>query len=100
MLRCAWCMKKINDNNPAIGLNVKFAKGVDYSEQEGTIIQVWLNTRNTSVPMIVTANESAAKNEGTDGVFAICSDKCGVKMEETLTKELTMFKEVDNISLN
>jgi hypothetical protein len=93
-------MKKIKDNDPVFGLNVKFAKGIDYSEREGTIIQLWLNTRNTSVPMIVTANDSEAKKQGTDGIFPICSEKCCGKMQETLTKELTTFKEVKDIQLN
>ncbi|UOQ92151.1 hypothetical protein MUO14_16865 [Halobacillus shinanisalinarum] len=93
-------MKKIKDNEPVFGLSVKFAEGVDYSDSEGTIIQIELNTRNTSVPMIVTARDSEAKTQGTDGIFALCSEKCGKKMKETVTKELTTFKEFKDISLN
>jgi hypothetical protein len=99
MLRCAWCMKKISDNKSVFGLGVKFAEGVDYSKSEGTIIQVDLRTRNTSVPMIVTASDSEAKLQGSDGIFALCSEKCGEKMKNTLTKELTTFKEFKDISL-
>ncbi|WP_239454236.1 hypothetical protein [Bacillus suaedaesalsae] len=91
-------MKKIKDDKPVFGLSVKFADGIDYTESEGTIIQVGLRTRNTSVPMIVTAKGSDAKNEGTDGIFALCSEKCGTKMKSTLTKELS-FKEFKDISL-
>ncbi len=100
MLRCAWCMKKIKDNNPVFGLSVKFVEGIDFSENEGTIIQVGLHTRNTSVPMIVTAEDSEAKRQGTDGIFALCSEKCGEKMKSTLAKELTTFKEFKDISLD
>jgi hypothetical protein len=75
-------------------------QGVDYSDSEGTIIQIGLNTRNTSVPMIVTARDSEAKNQGTDGIFALCSEKCGEKMKESVTNELTTFKEFKDISLN
>ncbi len=50
--------------------------------------------------MIVTARESEAKDQGTDGIFALCSEKCGKKMKETVTKEITTFKEVKDISLN
>ena len=99
MLRCAWCMKKINDNKPVFGLSVTFAEGVDYSESEGEIIQIGLQTRNTSVPMIVTARESEAKLQGTDGIFALCSEKCGNKMKDSLTKEVTIFKEFKNSAL-
>ncbi|WP_236687161.1 hypothetical protein [Ornithinibacillus californiensis] len=93
-------MKKVKDNNPVFGLSVKFVEGLDYSDSEGKIIQLWLNTRNTSVPMIVTASDSEAKLQGTDGIFAICSEKCGGKMKQTLSKEITTFKETKDISLN
>jgi hypothetical protein len=93
-------MKKIKDNKPVFGLSVKFAEGVDYSDSEGTIIQIGLNTRNTSVPMIVTTRDSEAKNQGADGIFALCSEKCGEKMKETVTKEITMFTEFNDISLD
>ncbi len=99
MLRCAWCMKKIRDEKPVFGLSVKFAEGIEYSESEGMIIQIGLHSRNTSVPMIVTARESKAKLQGTDGIFALCSEKCGVKMRDTLTKELSTFREIKDISL-
>ena len=61
MLRCACCMKKILDSKPLFGLSVQFADGVDYTESEGTIIHIGLTTRNTSVPLIVTARGSEAK---------------------------------------
>jgi len=99
MLRCAWCMKKISDNKPVFGLSVKFVEGIDYTESEGTIIQIGLRTRNTSVPMIVTASNSEAKLQGTDGIFAICSENCGKKMKNTLNKELEVFKEYKDIPL-
>lgn len=50
--------------------------------------------------MIVTASDSEAKNQGTDGIFAICSERCGEKMKDAVTKEFTMFKEFKNIFLN
>jgi hypothetical protein len=93
-------MKKIKDDKPVFGLSVKFAEGVDFSNSEGTIIQIKLRTRNTSVPMIVTASDSEAKYQGADGIFAICSERCGEKMKDTITKELTTFKEFKDISLN
>ncbi len=99
MLRCAWCMKKISNNKPVFGLSVKFAEGIDYNESEGKIIQIGLSSRNTSVPMIVTARESEAKLQGTNGIFALCSEKCGKKMKDTLTTELEIFKEFKDIAL-
>ncbi|MBP1964121.1 hypothetical protein J2Z65_003344 [Paenibacillus aceris] len=50
MLRCSWCMKKIKEDKPCFGLNVKFASGVDFDEKNGRIISMYLETRKTSVP--------------------------------------------------
>lgn len=91
MLRCAWCMKKIGEDKPCFGLAVKFVKGVDFNEKDGRIISIYLASRNTSVPLIVVANDSEAKKNGQDGIFAICSEKCGEKMQTTVTKELELL---------
>jgi len=92
MFRCAWCMKKISENQSLHAIDVKFAKGVDYSEKEGEITQVYLVSRGTSVPMIVTTADSEAKKHGSDGMFAVCNRKCGGKMKAALAKEVDTFK--------
>ncbi|WP_129692419.1 hypothetical protein [Gottfriedia acidiceleris] len=98
MLRCSWCMKKIRDDKPVFAVSVKFVDE-EYTASEGKIIQIGLRTRNTSVPMIVTGKDSEAKLSGTDGIFALCSEKCVKKMKETLSHELEVFKEYKDISL-
>lgn len=92
MFRCAWCMKKIGEEDPVLGLNITLAENIDFSEKEGEIIQVFLQSRNTSVPMIVTTSDSEAKKNGSDGIFALCTEKCGKKMKETLVYEKETFK--------
>jgi hypothetical protein len=92
-LRCSWCMKKIQEDKPCFGLNVKFREDVNFKENEGTIISLHLMTRNTSVPFIVVASDSDAKRNGIDGIFAVCSEKCGGKMKETLSKEIKLFSD-------
>lgn len=91
MLRCAWCMKKIGEDKPCFGLSVKFNKDVDLSENAGRIIPIYLSSRKTSVPLIVVANDSEAKKSGQDGIFAICSEKCGEKMRMAVANELELF---------
>lgn len=90
-LRCSWCMKNIKEDKPCFGLNVKFKEGIDINEDEGKIISLHLTSRNTSVPFIVVAIGSEAKQQGIDGIFAICSEKCGTKMKTTLDKEIDLF---------
>ncbi|QKE76073.1 hypothetical protein HPK19_25035 (plasmid) [Arthrobacter citreus] len=99
MLRCAWCMKKIKNDKQVFALSVKFVEDEDFTESEGKIIHIGLRTRNTSVPMIVSGKDSEAKSEGTDGIFALCSEKCYKKMKETLSLELEVFKGFKDISL-
>ena len=98
-MRCAWCMKKFKEGKEVFGLNVTFAEGIDFSREEGLITQLHLASRNTSVPMIVVANGSEAKSEGIDGIFPVCSQKCGDKMKEAIAQEIAMFKEVNMATL-
>jgi hypothetical protein len=97
MLRCAWCMKKIGEDKPCYGLNVKFAKGVNFNEEGGRIISIYLVSRNTSVPLIVVANDSEAKKNGQDGIFCVCSNTCGEKMKKTVAQELELFSGINEM---
>ncbi|XID94933.1 hypothetical protein ACF3MZ_10625 [Paenibacillaceae bacterium WGS1546] len=90
-------MKKIGEDKECFGLGVKFVDGVDFKEKEGTITSVFLLSRKTSVPMIVVTEDSEAKREGQDGIFTLCSDKCGIKMKKTINNELKLFKPAGEI---
>jgi hypothetical protein len=81
-------MKKLVENKPAYGLSVKFAEGFEYNDDDGRIVQIFLKSRNTSVPIIISAVGSEAKKNGQDGIFALCSDKCGEKMKNAIKVEL------------
>lgn len=98
MLKCAWCMKKLVKNKPAYGLSVRFAEGFEYNDPDGKIVQMYLKSRNTSVPIIISAVGSEAKKNGQDGLFALCSEQCGEKMRNVLKEELN-FGSVDFIEL-
>ena len=91
MLRCSWCMKKIKENEPCLGLGVKFAPGFDINEEDGRISTIYMKTRNTSVPLIIVGTGSEARKEGEDGIFSLCSEKCGEKMKEAVKKEINLF---------
>ena len=99
-MKCAWCMRTLKEGKEAFGLNVTFSEGVDFSEKEGSITHIFVKSRNTSVPMIVVAKGSEAKEDGIDGIFPICSPKCGEKMKQALSKEIGTFKEVNDVLLN
>jgi hypothetical protein len=99
MLKCAWCMKKIKEDKEVFTINIKFVEGKKISDSDGRMIHIHLESRNTSVPMIIPGENSEAKLEGIDGIFTICSQKCGEKMRASLAKEIAMFKDVTNATL-
>jgi len=92
MFNCAWCNKKIGDNDPLSVIDVKFNKGMDFSDKEGEIIPVYLKEIDRNVPMIVTTADSEAKKNGQDGLFVTCSHECGKKLKSVLAKEIDTFK--------
>ncbi|MEH6993576.1 hypothetical protein V7075_12755 [Neobacillus drentensis] len=57
-----------------------------------------LESRNTSVPMIVPGENSEADKEGIDGIFPICSEKRGDKMREALSKEVGPIQTVNTLT--
>lgn len=100
MLKCSWCMKKLKDDKPAYGLNVRFVEGKKIPEAAGRIIHLHLESRKTSVPIIIPGIGSEADKEGIDGIFPICSEKCGGKMRAALAKEIgTIQKVQDSLQL-
>ena len=58
------------------------------SDTGGRISHIHLESRNTSVPMIVPGKNSEADKQEIDGIFPICSEKCGDKMRDALSKEI------------
>ncbi|WP_284680364.1 hypothetical protein [Aceticella autotrophica] len=88
MLKCAWCKKKIKENESLFGLNVKFNEEINPNKEGGKIIQVYIKSKNISVPMIVADADSEAKKHGQDGIFAVCSEKCGNKLREALLEDI------------
>jgi hypothetical protein len=87
-------MKKFKDRKSVYGLNVKFVEGKKISETDGRIIHIHLESRNTSVPMLVPGINSESDRQGIDGIFPICSEKCGAKMQEALSKEIGTIQTV------
>ena len=98
MLNCSWCMKKFKNGKPIYGLNVKFVEGKRISDPDGRIIHIHLESRNTSVQMIVPGENSEADKQGIDGIFPICSEKCGDKMRKALSKEISTIQTVNNLT--
>ena len=94
---CAWCAGKINDHMEVFGFGVTFNPNVDLSEFESHCIQVDLVSEEKPVFMMVTVEGSEAKNDGKDGMFLVCSEKCGLKLKEVLEKEISLGKVFESV---
>lgn len=90
--RCAWCQTQITDHMEVFGLGAKLKSNVDLSEYEGHCIEIGLASEEKQVFMMVTAQGSEAKNDGKDGMFLVCSEKCGNKLKNVLEKEISLGK--------
>ena len=95
--KCAWCQSHIDDHIEVFGLGAKLKSNVDLSEYESHCIQIGLASEEKSVYMMVTGQGSEAKNEGKDGMFLVCSEKCAKKLKKVLEQGISlgeMFKKV------
>jgi hypothetical protein len=81
-------MKQIAEDEPLSSIDIKFTEGMDFREHEGEIIPVYLESLKRDVPMIVTTSDSPAKKHGQDGLFTVCSDACGKKLQAALREEI------------
>ena len=90
--QCAWCANPINDHMEVFGFGAQFQPSVDLSEFESHCIQIDLVSEEKPVYMMVTVHGSEAKNKGNDGMFLVCSEKCGQKLKRVLEKEVALGK--------
>ena len=95
--RCAWCQSHITDHMEVFGFGAKLKSNVDLSEYEGHCIELGLAAEDKPVCMMVTAQDSEAKNEGKDGMFLVCSEKCGNKLKNVLEKEISLGKMFETV---
>ena len=95
--KCAWCQSHINDHMEVLGLGTKLTPDVDLSEYESHCIQLGLVSEEKPIYMMVTAQGSAARNDGNDCMFLVCSEGCGKKLKSVLEKEITTGKMFETV---
>jgi hypothetical protein len=95
--QCAWCQGQIDDHTEVFGFGVKFRSDIDLSEFETHCIQIDLISEEKPVYMMVTAQDSEAKNDGKDGMFLVCSESCGKKLKTVLEKEISIGKLFESV---
>ncbi len=95
--KCTWCRHEINDHMEVVGLGAKLMPDVDLSEYESHCIQIDLVSEEKPVYMMVTAQGSEAKQNGNDGMFLVCSERCGQKLKNVLEKEISVAKMFETV---
>mgnify|MGYP003565864484 CR=1 FL=1 len=95
--KCTWCGREINDQMEVVGLGAKLMPDVDLSEYESHCIQIDLVSEQKPVSMMVTAEGSEAKQNGNDGMFLVCSERCGRKLKSVLEKEISVAKMFERV---
>ena len=95
--QCAACRGNIDEMTEVFGLGVKLKADLDLSEFETHCIEVDLISEEKPVYMMVTAEGSEAKRNGNDGMFLVCSERCGQKLKTVLEKEISVAKMFETI---
>jgi len=85
--KCAWCRKRIRDDREVFAFGAKIRDEADLSEYEGKTVRLMLLSEDRGVPMMVATEGSDAKNDGSDVMFLVCSEKCGKEMKAALERE-------------
>ena len=88
--KCAWCQNSISEDVDVVGVGAKLKPDVDLSEYESHCIQISLVSEEKPIYMMVTAQDSEAKKEGSDAMFLLCSIECGNKLKHVLAKEVSI----------
>lgn len=92
---CAWCGRKIPKGSEIFSLGAKVKSGIDLHNQAGRAIRLLLAKSEKTINAIAPADNSQAKKEGNDLLFAICSLKCGDVLRRTLQEELDVFDQIN-----
>lgn len=95
--KCGWCNNSINDDTEVFALSARFRTGVDLSEYQSHCIEIALVSIEKTVNMMVTAKGSEAKNENTDAMFMVCSEKCGSELKNALKEEVSIGDLFDDV---
>jgi len=87
MSTCCWCGVKIKDDDPIYSVGCKKRPEVDITKYESKVMPVKLSTIDKTIWSVVPPQNSDARREGNDLMFAVCSNSCVDNLTETLKRE-------------
>lgn len=94
---CTWCRKYIDESSEVFGLGIVLRPEADLSQYQSHCIELELLSEEKSVCMIVSKEGSPAKDQGKDGMFMVCSQKCADKLKKTLKEEVWLAKLIADV---
>jgi hypothetical protein len=94
---CSWCGIRIPEGTEVFSLSATLRPGVDLKSNEGTVLPMKLEAADKLVLAIVPTADSAAKKEGKDILFMICSDDCGDALGKALEQEVNPVNDPQSI---
>jgi hypothetical protein len=89
---CAWCGNNIEEFDDVFAADARLQPDVDFSEYQGHCIEIDLISQEKTLNVMVTAGDSAAKADGKDLMFLVCSEKCRQELNFALKKEAVSSK--------
>ena len=90
--RCAWCGKRIPEDEEVWGIGAGARAGVDTSRLEEPFFE--LRLRGKVIPAIITREGSPAKRDGYDFAFMACSAECARELREAVQQEIDLINNV------
>jgi len=90
--RCAWCGKRIPEDEEVWGIGARARAGVDTSSLEEPFIEFTL--RGKVLPALITREGSPAKRGGYDFAFMACSAECAGELREAVREEIDLIDSV------
>jgi hypothetical protein len=86
--RCAWCVKRLPRSKRVFAISISLRPEAFQEFDLGSVQPLLLFRVGKTVPMIVLAKDSPAKQAGKDAMFQLCSQRCAKALQAALRAEL------------
>lgn len=98
--QCAWCGTSIAEGGEVYAVGAKIREGIDFvrlGERQENCPLMPVVVAGRTVPALITANGSQAKEDGNDLLIMVCSEDCALALKDALEQEKEF---IDRASLN
>ena len=93
---CAWCQTEIADDVEVYGISAKARSQEDIDDWQGKFMPIELQLRKSTLFGYVVTDDSDARAQGWDIVFAACSQECAQSLSGALKLEVDVFDAISD----